>query len=130
MPSKIEFPFFDDEALPTIPITLSYANLSVSVNALLDSGSTVNLLPYDIGLQLGAIWEEQTVRLPLAGNLTSAEARGLFVYVQIGDLEPVRLAFAWTQASQVPLILGQTNFFREFDVCFQRSRHAIEIIRF
>jgi hypothetical protein len=87
-------------------------------------------LPYDIGLQLGAIWKEQTVRLPLAGNLASAEARGLFVYVQIGDLEPVRLAFAWTQASQVPLILGQTNFFREFDVCFHRSRHAIEIIRF
>lgn len=130
MPNTIEFPFSDGEALPTIPITLSYANFSVSVNALLDSGSTVNLLPYDIGLQLGANWEEQTVRLPLAGNLASAEARGLFVYVQIGDLEPVRLAFAWTQASQVPLILGQTNFFREFDVCFQRSRHAIEIIRF
>jgi hypothetical protein len=130
MPNPIEFPFSDDEALPTIPITLSYANFSVFVNALLDSGSTVNLLPYDIGLQLGAIWEKQTVRLPLAGNLASAEARGLFVYVQIGDLEPVRLAFAWTQTSQVPLILGQTNFFREFDVCFVRSRHAIEIIRF
>jgi hypothetical protein len=130
MPNTIEFPFSDNEALPTIPITLNYSNFSVSVDALLDSGSTVNLLHYGIGLQLGAIWEEQTVRLPLAGNLASAEARGLFVYVQIGDLEPVRLAFAWTQASQVPLILGQTNFFREFDVCFQRSRHAIEIIRF
>jgi hypothetical protein len=130
MHSTVEFPFADDEALPTIPITLSYANFSVSVNALLDSGSTINLLPYDVGLQLGAIWEEQTVRLPLAGNLASAEARGLFVHVQIGDLAPVRLAFAWTRASQVPLILGQTNFFREFDVCFQRSRHAIEIIRF
>jgi Aspartyl protease len=130
MPNTIGFPFSEDEVLPTIPITLSYANFSVSVNALLDSGSSVNLLPYDIGLQLGAIWEEQTVRLPLAGNLASAEARGLFVNVQIGDFEPARLAFAWTQASQVPLILGQTNFFREFDVCFQRSRHAIEIIRF
>jgi hypothetical protein len=130
MPNPIKFPFSDDEALPTIPITLSYSNFSVSVNALLDSGSTVNLLPYDIGLELGASWEKQTVRLPLAGNLASTEARGLFVYVQIGDLEPVRLAFAWIQASQVPLILGQTNFFREFDVCFARSRHAIEIIRF
>jgi len=92
MPSTVEFPLSDDEALPTIPITLSHAGLSVSANALLDTGSTVNLLPYDIGPQLGAIWEEQTVRLPLA--------------------------------------LGQTNFFREFDVCFQRSRCTIEIIRF
>ncbi len=75
-------------------------------------------------------WQEQTVRLPLAGNLARVEARGLFVYVQIGNLEPVRLAFAWVQASQIPLILGQTNFFRQFDVCFQRSRCTIEIIRF
>jgi hypothetical protein len=130
MPSTIEFPFSDYEALPTIPITLSYAGFSVSTNALLDTGSTVNLLPYDIGLQLGATWEEQTVRLPLAGNLARVEARGLFVHVQIGNLEPVRLAFAWAKASQVPLILGQTNFFRELDVCFQRSRHTIEINRF
>jgi len=130
MPSTIEFPFSDDEALPTIPITLSHAGFSVSANALLDTGSAVNLLPYDIGLRLGVIWEEQTVRLPLAGNLAKVEARGVFVYVQIGNLEPVRLAFAWAQSSQMPLILGQTNFFREFDVCFQISRCTIEIIRF
>ena len=97
---------------------------------MLDSGSTINLLPYDIGLQLGAIWDEQAFRLPLARNLAKIEARGLFVLLQIGNLKPVRLAFAWAQASQVPLILGQTNFFREFDVCFQRSRCMIEIIRF
>ena len=130
MPSSIEFPFSDDEPLPTIPITLSHAGFSVFANALLDTGSAVNLLPYDIGLQLGAIWEEQTIRLPLAGNLAMVEARGVFVHVQIGNLEPVRLAFAWAESSQVPLILGQTNFFREFDVCFQRSRCTIEIIRF
>jgi hypothetical protein len=129
MPRTMEFPFTDDEALPMIPITLSYANFFVSANALLDSGSTVNLLPYDIGLQLGAIWERQTVRLPLAGNLAKVEARGLFLHIQIGDLEPVRLAFSWVQASQVPLILEQTNFFREFDVCLQRSRNTIEITR-
>lgn len=130
MLSTVEFPFADDEALPTIPIILSHSGFSVSTNALLDTGSTVNLLPYDIGLQLGAIWEEQTVRLPLAGNLATVEARGLFVHIQIGSLEPVRLAFAWAKASQVPLLLGQTNFFRAFDVCFQRSRRTIEITRF
>lgn len=130
MPSTVAFPFSDDEALPTIPIILSHAGFSVSANGLLDTGSTINLLPYDIGLQLGTNWEEQTVRLPLAGNLARVEARGLFVYVQIGNLEPVRLAFAWTQASQVPLILGQTNFFRKFDVCFERSQRIIEITRF
>ncbi|PPT08319.1 hypothetical protein CKA32_004786 [Geitlerinema sp. FC II] len=67
--------------------------------------------------------------MPLAGNLAAVEARGVFVNVQVGDLEPVRLAFAWARVSDVPLILGQTNFFREFDACFQRSRGAIEIFR-
>jgi len=94
---------------PQSPSLARHAGFSVSINALLDTGSTVNLLPYNIGLQLGATWEEQTVRLPLAGNLARVEARGLFVHIQIGNLEPVRLAFAWVQVSQVPLILGQTN---------------------
>jgi hypothetical protein len=105
------------------------ASFSASADALLDTGATVNVLPYEIGVQLGAIWEAQTVRLPLAGNLAQAEARGLFVNVQVGNLETVKLAFAWVKSSQVPLILGQTNFFREFDVCFQRSRDIIEIRR-
>jgi hypothetical protein len=130
MPSAVEFPFSDDEALPKIPVVLSRVSFSVSASALLDTGSTVNLLPYETGLQLGAIWEEQTIRLPLTGNLARVEARGLFVHIQIGNLKPVRLAFAWAQSSQVPLILGQTNFFREFDVCFQRSRRTLEITRF
>jgi hypothetical protein len=65
----------------------------------------------------------------LAGNLASVEARGLFVYVQVGNLDVVRLAFAWTASSQVPLILGQTNFFQEFDVCFTRSQQTIEVTR-
>jgi len=129
MPSTVEFPLSDDEALPTIPITLSHAGLSVSANALLDNGSTVNLYLTTSGrngCNLGG------TNCPLAIGRKSCKgwSRGLFVYVQIGNLEPVRLAFAWAKTSQIPLILGQTNFFREFDVCFQRSRCTIEIIRF
>jgi len=129
MSRVVEFPFPDNEELPRIPIALGHAGASVSANALLDSGSTVNLLPYDLGEQLGLVWEKQTIRLPLAGNLAVVEARAAFVNVQVGDLEPVRLAFAWAQRSDLPLILGQTNFFRVFDVCFQRSRGAIEVVR-
>jgi hypothetical protein len=127
MPKSIEFPMPDGVALPIIPVTLSLAGLATSANALLDTGATVSVLPYDIGLQLGAIWAAHTLQLPLAGNLAKVEAKALFVNVQMGNLEPVRLAFAWAQSSQVPLILGQTNFFQEFDVCFQRSRRTIEI---
>jgi hypothetical protein len=40
----------------------------------------------------------------------------------IGRFAPVQLVFAWTKATEVPLILGQVNFFMEFDVCFYRSQ--------
>ena len=39
----------------------------------------------------------------------------------------VRLAFAWIKASDVPVVLGQTNFFVEFDVSFYRSRFEFEL---
>jgi hypothetical protein len=39
----------------------------------------------------------------------------------------MRLAFAWVKNNQVPLILGQTNFFLEFDICFYRSQLEFEI---
>jgi hypothetical protein len=127
MPKSVEFPLANDEALPKIPVNLSIADTFITAKALLDTGATVNVLPYDVGLQLGASWEDQTIRLPLAGNLAKVEARALFLDVQLGNLEAVRLAFAWARSSQVPLILGQTNFFQEFDVCFRRSRCTIEI---
>ncbi|NER98249.1 MAG: hypothetical protein F6J86_31225 [Symploca sp. SIO1B1] len=37
------------------------------------------------------------------------------------------LAFAWTSSLKAPLILGQTNCFMEFDVCFYRSKMEFEI---
>ncbi|MEH1937432.1 MAG: hypothetical protein V7L14_27740 [Nostoc sp.] len=34
-------------------------DLRIAAIALLDTGASVNVLPYEIGLQLGAIWQEQ-----------------------------------------------------------------------
>jgi hypothetical protein len=45
----------------------------------------------------------------------------------VGKFEPVQLVFAWTKATNVPLLLGQVNFFMEFDVCFHRSQLYFEI---
>jgi hypothetical protein len=51
----------------------------------------------------------------------------LFAIAQIGDFAPVRLAFAWVKSANAPLILGQTNFFLEFDVCFYRFKQEFEV---
>jgi len=44
---------------PFLPITLFGAK-SISVSGLLDTGAMVSVLPYGVGEQLGAVWEQQT----------------------------------------------------------------------
>jgi hypothetical protein len=99
--------------LAYLPVTLHHETYVLAAEGLLDTGSTVNVLPYPLGLQLGFVWEQQTTRVYLTGSLARLPA--------------VELAFAWTQATDVPMILGQVNFFMAFDVCFFRSQAAFEV---
>ena len=124
-----QFPYISAESAlgeagfrPYMPIALTHQQLSIATVALLDTGATVNVLPYSLGLELGYSWERQTTSLSLTGNLAQYEARAVVVQASVGQLEPTQLVFAWTQSTQVPLILGQVNFFMEFDVCFHRSQ--------
>ena len=107
---------------PYFPFTLFHQQVSVTASGLLHTGASVNVLPYLTGVELGYAWEQQTTALSLTGNLAQYKARVVLVQAVIGKFEPVQLVFAWTKATNVPLILGQVNFFMEFDVCFYRSQ--------
>jgi hypothetical protein len=76
-----------------------------------DSGSTINVLPYELGIQLGAVWDESKAIIQLSGNLSRQNAIPLFANAEIGEFSPVKLVFAWVNQPNTPLILGQTNFF-------------------
>ena len=115
------------DAVPQLPQTLYYRNSAVEVSGLLDTDSSVNVLPYSVGIQLGAVWEELTTSVQLAGNLAPVEARGLVISAQVRDFAPVQLVFAWSLKDDVPLLLGRMNFFREFAVCFYRAQKAFEL---
>jgi len=115
------------DRMPYLPLTLSLNGQSLNTEGLLDTGASVNILPYHLGLQLGLIWEDETLPILLAGNLARFEARAVLIDAQISQFPMVSLAFAWTQAPDVPLILGQANFFFEFDVCFFRARSEFEV---
>lgn len=113
--------------MPYLPLTLRSGDNSVEVTALLDTGASVNVLPYEIGLQLGAVWENQTVSIPLSGNLAQSDSRGLVLSSSVAQFPPVLLAFAWTELRNTPVILGHMNFFAEFNVCFYRHELAFEV---
>ncbi len=110
-----------------LPLTHTLGDRSLEAIALLDTGASVNVLPYEIGFQLGAVWEHQTVSIPLSGNLAQSNSRGLVVSGTILQFSPVLLAFAWTEMRDTPIILGHMNFFAEFNVCFYRHELAFEI---
>jgi len=115
------------DRMPYLPLTLSLNGQSLNAEGLLDTGASVNVLPYELGLQLGLIWEDERLSVLLAGNLARFEARAVVVDAQVSSFSTINLAFAWTQAPNVPLILGQANFFFEFDVCFFRARSEFEV---
>ncbi len=128
------FPFVDvdpslaeSSLMPLLPLTLSKGEMVVSAYGLLDSGAAVNVLPYSLGEQLGFVWEEQRTSIVLSGNLARLSARGIVLSAIIAPFSAVRLAFAWTQSDNVRLLLGQANFFMEFDVCFFRSQSQFEV---
>jgi hypothetical protein len=109
-----------------LPLTLAAQN-SIATQGLLDTGAAVNVLPYASGLQLGFDWNKQTAPVQLSGNLAAVEARVVVVSAAVGGFPRARLAFAWAKSDAVPIILGQVNFFMEFDVCFFRSRGIFDV---
>lgn len=115
------------DSLPRIPLVLSRENHSIEANGLVDSGATVNVMPYELGLQLGGVWDESKAIIQLAGNLSNQPAIPFFAMAEISNFPPVQLVFAWVSSVNAPLILGQTNFFLKFDVCFYRSKSEFEI---
>jgi len=134
MADSQRFPFLQNigerflfDPMPYLSLTLEREGQRKQVFGLLDTGSTVCVLPYRVGLDLGAVWAEQTIPLKLKGNLANFESRALLITAHSGEFAPVNLAFAWTSAENAPLILGQTNFFMTFDVCFYRSQNEFEI---
>ncbi len=108
----------ESNGLPYLPIILRYRGQSIVANGLLDTGATINVLPFSFGQQLGIVWNDQATISQLAGNLAASEARGVMLSAIVSSHDTVRLAFAWTDNDRVPLILGQVNFFQAFEVCF------------
>jgi hypothetical protein len=111
------FPGF--RGMPLVEVHLSNGDRSLKTSALIDSGSALNILPYDIGLRLGLEWDKQTIPLHVNGLL---QEPGFFVTCQatIDDFSPIKLLFVWIKRSsqEIRLIFGQMNFFLQYRVTF------------
>ena len=115
------------DSMPRLPLTLKLNETSIEVFGLVDSGATINVLPFSVGQKLGATWDSQKAVIRLAGNMANSLAQPIVVKAEIGHFSPVLLAFAWVSHDNTPVILGQTNFFNEYEVCFFRNSLEFEV---
>jgi len=116
--------------MPRLNMTLHNNGHSVEVQGIVDTGASINVLPYSIGESLGAIWLEQPPLAIRVDNLGRFESRALsFIvsHLESTVIPSVRLVFGWTRSNDVPILFGQVNFFMQFDVCFYRSQEFFEI---
>ena len=114
--------------LPLLPIRLSFLGRTVAADGLVDSGSPVNVLPFAVGQQLGLDWDKLPDGGRLGGALSVASTRAVALVAEVGSFPRVRLAFLWAQAPLPRLILGQFNFFLEFDACFYGTRGEFTVV--
>ena len=95
--------------------------------ALVDSGADMNVMPYDIGIELGGIWDEQREIVGLSGIAGQVESRAIVVDLAIENWPIFKMGFAWTREANVPVVLGQISFFSHVNICFMRSSQQFEL---
>lgn len=115
--------------LPIVEISLYHAEHEITIAAAVDCGSMVSVLPYDLGLQLGFIWEEQIKPLTLAGIYKDVPAYGVLVRGKIPGLPAKALTFAWIAkpSPEARPLLGYMNFFQQFRVVLEAYENRFEI---
>jgi hypothetical protein len=80
--SAEQFPYCDRnpavaglDQMPNLPIAIRHGSHSLSTVGLVDSGASISVLPYSLGVQLGFDWNSQTAHIILAGTLAHVGAR-------------------------------------------------------
>jgi hypothetical protein len=66
----------ESDSLPWLPLVLRVGTRAVKAVGLVDSGATVNVLPFELGVELGAVWDERDE--PLDERDVEVEIRGHF----------------------------------------------------
>ena len=76
---------YSAKGLPFAAMTFTYRKRTLELDALVDSGSMVNVLPLDVGQALGLSWEEQMLLLEPGGFLRGAPAYAVKVLGQVAN---------------------------------------------
>ena len=99
----------DASLIPYARARLFSKTTSVESIGLLDSGASVNVLPYRLGCDLGLDWSAQKTDVQLGGNLSGWEARAVLLNLKIEQLTVVPLVFSWSRNEAVTFVWFYEN---------------------
>lgn len=114
---------------PLIPANLFYKDKSLKVYSLVDSGADASLFHYSIGKELGI-----DVEAGRKEQFFGISRDGIDVYFHkiklqvIGLPEIIELEVGFTYSEGVAAILGQSGFFENYHIKFERDKERIEIV--
>jgi hypothetical protein len=112
---------------PVLPIQLHHHERIVRAEALVDSGASISILPYEVGQALGLNWETSAQGVEIKGRVRAENSRKILVGLEVAPFESFLNLFLWVKDSEIPLVLGQINFFAHFDIRFSASKQIFSL---
>lgn len=129
---EVEFDFREEESRlfgpilrPVARVVLINDQTEVPEHVYVDSGADVSLIPKSVGDILGFEVEKTDQITEIKG----VGERGIPIIIKktkmkIGD-RLLETRIAWALIEEVPLLLGRTDIFNLFDVCFKKNAKTV-----
>ncbi len=114
--------------LPLLKVRLSHKNQSIKVNALVDSGANASIFHSSLAEALGL-----DLSSGLKQEFFGISGHGITAYFHlvklqiVGSLDELELAVAFTESDGVGALLGQADFFQNYQIKFERYKEQMEI---
>lgn len=117
--------------LPIIPVGLGYGGRKVVVSALIDSGADLCLFHSSVGRALGIDLKSGRKDIIKTLSLQEVPAYVHIVHLFLKGEAGVDIEIGFLELDLIPDggLLGQTGFFDNFDIRFQRWQNSIHIHR-
>jgi len=113
---------------PYMMVTLKNAGLTISIDALIDSGCVITLVNAELAEPLGIDLDSLIVTEDIGGICGEVTGKKMSLEIYIKELDFTFLSpVVFIKDLPVPILLGQYNFFEAVDVHFQKSRHRFII---
>lgn len=129
---EVEFDFREEKSRifgsilrPVAALTFINNGKEIFESVYVDSGADISLIPKSVGEALGFKIED----IDKINEIKGIGERGIpiiekKVKIKIGDkLFGIRVA--WALIEEVPLLLGRTDIFNLFDICFKKNKKTV-----